>query len=98
MSVAQDNLKWRLAYSTVGHLSYIVLAVALLTPTGMTGGIIHIAAHATMKITLFFCAGAIYVNLHRTEISELKGISNVMQWTMGDDVVGSKELTRVSYI
>lgn len=85
----QDNLKRRLAYSTVGHLSYIVLGVALLTPLGMTGGIMHIAAHATMKITLFFCAGAIYVNLHRTEISNLNGIAKVMPWTMGAFAVGS---------
>src|SRR5690625_16082 len=95
IAFAQDNLKRRLAYSTVGHLSYIVLAVALLTPTGMTGGIMHIAAHATMKITLFFCAGAIYVNLHKTEISELNGISKVMPWTMGAFAVGSLGLAGV---
>lgn len=91
----QDNLKRRLAYSTVGHLSYIVLGVALLTPIGMTGGIMHIAAHATMKITLFFCAGAIYVNLHRTEISNLNGIAKVMPWTMGAFAVGSMGLAGV---
>lgn len=89
IAFAQDNLKRRLAYSTVGHLSYIVLAVALLTPTGMTGGIMHIAAHATMKITLFFSAGAIYVNLHRTEISNLNGIAKVMPWTMAAFAIGS---------
>lgn len=95
IAFAQDNLKRRLAYSTVGHLSYIVLGVALLTPTGMTGGIMHIAAHATMKITLFFCAGAIYVNLHRTEISNLNGIARVMPWTMGAFAVGSMGLAGI---
>lgn len=91
----QDNLKRRLAYSTVGHLSYIVLGVALLTPLGMQGGIMHIAAHATMKITLFFCAGAIYVNLHRTEISQLNGIAKVMPWTMAAFTIGSLGLAGV---
>jgi len=91
----QDNLKRRLAYSTVGHLSYIVLGAALLTPTAMTGGIMHIAAHATMKITLFFCAGAIYVNLHRTEISNLNGIAKVMPWTMGAFAIGSMGLAGI---
>lgn len=91
----QDNLKRRLAYSTVGHLSYIVLGVALITPIGITGGIMHIAAHATMKITLFFCAGAIYVNLHRTEISQLDGIAKVMPWTMGAFVIGSMGLAGI---
>jgi len=95
IAFAQDNLKRRLAYSTVGHLSYIVLGVALLTPLGMQGGIMHIAAHATMKITLFFCAGAIYVNLHRTEISNLNGIAKVMPWTMAAFTVGSLGLAGV---
>ncbi|HAC16090.1 MAG TPA: cation:proton antiporter, partial [Bacteroidetes bacterium] len=95
IAFAQDNLKRRLAYSTVGHLSYIVLGVALLTPLGMQGSIMHIAAHATMKITLFFVAGAIYVNLHRTEISQLNGIAKVMPWTMGAFTIGALGLAGV---
>jgi multicomponent Na+:H+ antiporter subunit D len=89
MALKQDNLKRRLAYSTIGHLSYIVLGAALLSPAGFTGGMMHIAFHATMKITLFFCAGAIYVNLHRENISELNGIGKVMPWTMGAFTVGA---------
>ncbi|OHE27931.1 MAG: cation:proton antiporter, partial [Syntrophus sp. RIFOXYC2_FULL_54_9] len=61
LAFRQDNLKHRLAYSTVGHLSYIVLGAALLSPASLIGGLLHIANHATMKITLFFCAGALYV-------------------------------------
>ena len=95
IAFAQDNLKRRLAYSTVGHLSYIVLGVALLTPLGMQGSLMHIAAHATMKITLFFVAGAIYVNLHRTEISQLNGIAKVMPWTMGAFTIGALGLAGV---
>lgn len=83
LALQQDNLKRRLAYSTVGHLSYVVLGVALLSPSGFTGGVLHIATHATMKITLFFCAGAIYVNMHKENISELDGIGRTMPWTMG---------------
>ncbi|MGF1670370.1 MAG: monovalent cation/H+ antiporter subunit D family protein [Balneolaceae bacterium] len=95
LAFAQDNLKRRLAYSTVGHLSYIVLGASMLTPLGMTGGIMHIATHATMKITLFFCAGAIYVNLHRENISNLNGIASVMPWTMGAFVIGSMGLSGI---
>lgn len=95
LAFAQDNLKRRLAYSTVGHLSYIVLGVALLTPLGMQGGIMHIAAHATMKITLFFCAGAIYVNLHRENISNLNGIAKAMPWTMAAFTIGSMGLAGI---
>jgi len=95
LALKQDNLKRRLAYSTVGHLSYIVLGVALLSPSGFTGGIFHIATHATMKITLFFCAGAIYVNLHKENISELDGIGKVMPWTMAAFTVGSMGLVGI---
>jgi len=95
IAFAQDNLKRRLAYSTVGHLSYIVLGVALLTPLGMQGSIMHIAAHASMKITLFMVAGAIYVNLHKTEISQLNGIAKVMPWTMAAFTIGSLGLAGV---
>lgn len=91
----QDNLKRRLAYSTVGHLSYIVLGAALLSPAGFLGGMMHIATHATMKITLFFCAGAIYVNLHRENISQLNGIAKIMPWTMGAFIIGSLGLAGV---
>ena len=89
IALKQNNLKRRLAYSTIGHLSYIVLGAALLTQGGFTGGILHIAFHATMKITLFFCAGAIYVNLHRENISELNGIGKAMPWTMGAFTIAS---------
>jgi len=95
MAFSQDNLKRRLAYSTVGHLSYVVLGAALLTPLGMAGGVMHIAAHATMKITLFFCAGAIYVNLHRQNISELNGIAKVMPFTMASFTIASMGLAGV---
>lgn len=92
LAFRQDNLKRRLAYSTVGHLSYIVLGIGILTPLGVTGSILHIAAHATMKITLFFCAGAIYVNLHKENISDLDGAAKAMPWTFAAFTIGSMGL------
>jgi multicomponent Na+:H+ antiporter subunit D len=89
LALSQDNLKRRLAYSTIAHLSYIILGAGLVGSTALIGGILHIAFHATMKITLFFCAGAIYVNLHKENISELNGIGKAMPWTMGAFAVGS---------
>lgn len=82
IALSRDNLKARLAFSTVSQLSYIVLGAALLTTSGMVGGIIHITNHAFSKITLFFCAGSIYVSAHKTEISQLSGIAKKMPWTM----------------
>jgi multicomponent Na+:H+ antiporter subunit D len=83
IALQQDNLKLRLAYSTISQLSYIVLGVALLSPSGVTGSVLHIAMHAFSKITLFFAAGAIYVAAHKTNISELDGIGRRMPLTMG---------------
>jgi multicomponent Na+:H+ antiporter subunit D len=83
IALSKDNLKARLAYSTVSQLSYIILGVALLTPTGVSGGLFHIAAHAFSKITLFFCAGAIYVVTHKKNISEMHGLGRAMPWTFG---------------
>src|SRR5690348_14820645 len=83
IALSKDNLKARLAYSTVSQLSYIVLGVALLTPTGIEGGLFHIAAHAFGKITLFFCAGAIYVATHKKNISQMSGLGRAMPFTFG---------------
>jgi len=81
-ALTQDNLKIRLAYSTISQLSYVVLGAALLTPAGMVGGMLQIINHAFAKITLFFCAGAIYVASHKKNISEMGGIAKQMPWTM----------------
>lgn len=83
IALSKDNLKARLAYSTVSQLSYIILGVALLTPAAVTGGLAHIAIHAFSKITLFFCAGAIYVATHRKNISQLDGLGRAMPFTFG---------------
>lgn len=86
---SQDNLKRCLAFSTVGQLAYILMSVSLLTPLGVTAGALHIALHAFGKITLFFCAGAIYVTAHKTKISQMAGLGRRMPLTMGAFFVGT---------
>ena len=81
VALFQDNLKRRLAYSTVSQLSYIVLGGALANAAGVLGAGMHIAMHAFGKITLFFCAGAIYVAAHKTRVSELNGLGRRMPFT-----------------
>jgi multicomponent Na+:H+ antiporter subunit D len=81
VALRADNLKRRLAYSTVSQLSYIVLAGALLAPISLIGAILHVAAHAFGKITLFFAAGAIYTAAGKTEVSQLDGLGRRMPWT-----------------
>ena len=84
-----DNLKRRLAYSTVSQLAYVIMAAALLAPLSLIGAVLHIAAHAFGKITLFFAAGAIYTAAHKTEVSQLDGIGRRMPWTMGAFAIGA---------
>ncbi|CCQ73457.1 monovalent cation/H+ antiporter subunit D family protein [Magnetospira sp. QH-2] len=95
VAMTKDNLKARLAYSTISQLSYIVLAAMLVTPLGVVGGGMHIAMHALGKITLFFCAGAIMVAAHKTEISQLNGIGRKMPWTMTAFAIGSLSMIGV---
>lgn len=95
IALKQDNLKLRLAYSTVSQLSYVVLGAALLTPAGIKGSVMQIVAHAFAKITLFFCAGSIYVALHKKNVSELSGIGRQMPWTMGAFTIGALSLIGV---
>ena len=89
VAMTKDNLKARLAYSTIGQLSYIVLGAALANQWGIIGGGMHIAMHAFGKITLFFCAGAIYVATHKTNISEMQGIGRTMPLTTGAFLLGA---------
>jgi multicomponent Na+:H+ antiporter subunit D len=88
-AIAQDNLKKRLAYSTISQLSYIIFGVALLSPMGIQGSMIHILFHGCMKITLFLCAGSILVASGKKNISELGGIGRVMPFTMLAFAVGA---------
>lgn len=89
IAMNQDNLKRRLAYSTISQLSYIVLGAVLAGAAGVAGAAIHIATHAVGKITLFFCAGAILVAAHKTRVSELDGLGRQMPITMGAFLIAS---------
>jgi multicomponent Na+:H+ antiporter subunit D len=89
LALSKNNLKERLAYSTISQLSYIIMGVALLTPSGIDGGLIHIVNHAFSKITLFFCAGAIYIAAHKKDISDMGGLGKTMPFTFGAFAVAS---------
>ena len=89
VALRSDNLKRRLAYSTVSQLSSVVLAAALLAPLSIAGAVLHVAAHAFGKITLFFAAGAVYTAAHKTEVSELDGIGRRMPWTFAAFGIGA---------
>ena len=92
IALSQDNLKRRLAFSTIGQLSYIVLGASLLTPRGINGAMVHIVAHAFGKITLFYCAGAIYVATGKKYISQMVGIGRRMPITMICFLIGSMSI------
>ena len=95
VAFTKDNLKARLAYSTISQLAYVVLGAALATGWSVIGGSMHIAMHAFGKITLFFCAGAINVALHKTEISDMSGIGRAMPVTLFAFFIGALSIIGV---
>ncbi|MFL1781260.1 Monovalent cation/H+ antiporter subunit D/L family protein [Candidatus Hepatincolaceae symbiont of Richtersius coronifer] len=92
IALFQTNLKKMLAYSTIGQLSYIVLAITLFSPTSVLGGFLYIFAHAFSKITLFFAAGSLIALAHKEDISELNGIAKKMPITILAFSVGALSL------
>ncbi len=89
IALTQDNIKTRLAYSTIAQLSYIILGVGLATESGVAGAALHIPMHAFGKITLFLCAGAIYQACGAKCISEIHGLGRKFPLTMTAFFIGS---------
>jgi multicomponent Na+:H+ antiporter subunit D len=89
IAMSRDNLKARLAYSTISQLGYVVLGALLVTQPGIVGGALQITMHAFAKITLFFAAGAIIIASQRTEISDMAGLGRAMPVTFGAFFIGS---------
>jgi len=95
VAMRQDNLKARLAYSTVSQLGYVTMGALLATSSGVIGSSMHIATHAFGKITLFFCAGAILVAAHKSKISEMHGLGRQMPITMAAFFIASLSIIGV---
>ena len=89
VAMRKDDLKARLAYSTISQLSYVVLGAMLVNVWGIIGAGMHIAMHAFGKITLFFCAGAILVATHKTDVSQMRGLGRRMPITMVAFLIGA---------
>ena len=82
LALTQDNLKRRLAYSSIGQVSYILLGLSLVSYYGALGGIMHLAHHALMKACLFFCAGIVLIQTGKKNISEMAGVGYRIPVTM----------------
>ncbi|MEX1012111.1 MAG: proton-conducting transporter membrane subunit [Waddliaceae bacterium] len=85
----QDDLKLRLAYSTISQISYILLGVAILNPVSAVGGIVQLFHQGIMKITLFLCAGILAHGCKITRVSQMNGIGLIMPWTMVAFTIGA---------
>jgi len=85
----QDELKRRLAFSTVSQVSYIVLGIALASPLAAIGGLLHLVHQGVQKITLFLCAGNFAETLGIHKISEMNGVGRRMPWTMSAFTIGA---------
>jgi multicomponent Na+:H+ antiporter subunit D len=89
VALRQDNLKLRLAYSTISQLGYIVVGALLATSAGIVGGAMHMVTHAFGKITLFFCAGVILLAANKADISQMRGLGRSMPFTMAAFLVAA---------
>lgn len=94
-ALAQDDIKKRLAYSTIGQLSYIVLGLALGTPVAAAAAVAHLAHHAVLKITMFFTAGVLAEELHIKRVSQMDGVGRRMPLTMIAFTVAALGITGV---
>lgn len=83
MAIKTSHIKRRLAYSTVSNLSYIIFGISLMSQGGLASGLLHMVYHAVLKITLFFCTGAILVQTHREYVKEIEGIGTKMPIIFG---------------
>lgn len=89
MAVKEQHFKRRLAYSTISNLSYMLMGAALMTPAGMVGSLSHLLFHGVMKITLFYCAGAILVKTEQEYVQDLRGFGKIMPFTCGVMLISS---------
>ena len=95
MAVREQHFKRRLAWSTISNLSYMLMGAALMTPAGMVGSLSHLIIHGVIKITLFYCAGAILVRTGKEYVQDLRGFGKVMPLTCGAFVLGGVALMGV---
>lgn len=93
--VREQHIKRRLAYSTISNLSYILFGVTLMSPAGLLGGILHMVFHGIIKITLFFCAGAIMFQTHKEYVSEITGFGKKMPLVFGIFTIASLSIMGV---
>ncbi|MBR3763596.1 MAG: proton-conducting membrane transporter [Clostridia bacterium] len=95
MAVREQHFKRRLAWSTISNLSYMLMGAALMTEGGMVGSLSHLVIHGVIKITLFYCAGAILVRTGKEYVQDLRGFGKVMPLTCAAYVVGGVALTGI---
>jgi multicomponent Na+:H+ antiporter subunit D len=88
-ALAQDDLKRRLAYSTVSQVAYITLGAAIVGPVATLGGLVHLMHQGLMKITLFLCAGNLAETHGLKQVSQLSGTGRTMPWTMAAFTIGA---------
>lgn len=78
LAYREPVLKKRLAYSTVSQVSYILFGLAVLSPAGFTGALLHVAFHAIVKCGLFLTAGIFLFYGNKTKVEELAGMGREM--------------------
>lgn len=92
MAYRETVFKKRLAYSSVSQISYALFGIFLMNPAGLTGGLMQILFHATVKICLFLVAGSFIHNKGYHHVEQLKGIGHEMPFTLACFTLASLSL------
>ena len=83
VALTQNDIKRRLAYSSIGMMGYVLLGLSILNDNAITGTVFHIFSHAIMKSCLFLAAGSIIWKTGKRKISDMGGVGRQMPFTMG---------------
>lgn len=75
-AIAQTDMKKIVAYSSVGHMGYIILASAAATPLSLTGTIAQMISHGLISALLFLLVGVVYSKTGTRDINVLQGLLN----------------------
>ena len=86
---AQDNLKRRLAYSSISHMGFVLIGIASFTSLGMNGAMLQMISHGLIAAALFFLSGVTYDRIHTLAMDKMGGMAKAMPKVFALFTVGS---------
>jgi NAD(P)H-quinone oxidoreductase subunit 4 len=89
VSFAQQNLKRRLAYSSISHMGFVLLGIASYTEVGLSGALLQMLSHGLIAAALFYLAGVTYDRTHTLMMDKMGGLAKTMPTVFALFTIGS---------